>query len=80
MLPVQLDMALAALGWGTRDLAKAAGVSLDTIGRFKRGELLRERTVDAMRSALENAGVSFIPENGDGPGVRLKKGAEHGCD
>lgn len=73
MLPVQLEMALAALGWGTRDLAKAASVSLDTIGRFKRGEAVRDRTVDAMRAALEVAGVEFIPENGGGPGVRLRK-------
>jgi hypothetical protein len=26
-----------------------------------------------MRSALEAAGVIFVDENGDGPGVRLKK-------
>jgi DNA-binding Xre family transcriptional regulator len=75
MLPVQLDMALAALGWGTRDLAAAAQVSLDTIGRFKRGEQLKTRTVDAMRSAVEAAGVVFLAdrENADGgPGVRLR--------
>lgn len=74
MLPVQMNMALAALGWGTRDLASAAKVSLDTIARFKRGEEIKERTADAIRSALEAAGVEFIAENGGGPGVRLKKG------
>jgi hypothetical protein len=26
-----------------------------------------------MRQALEAAGVEFIPENGGGPGVRLKR-------
>ncbi|TWB88466.1 hypothetical protein FBZ93_118146 [Bradyrhizobium macuxiense] len=26
-----------------------------------------------MQEALENAGVEFIPENGGGAGVRLKK-------
>ena len=76
MLPVQLDMALSALGWGTRDLAKAAKVSLDTIGRFKRGEAVKERTVDAMRHALEGAGVIFISRNGEGSGVRLNKQRE----
>lgn len=72
MLPIQLDMALAAVKWGVRDLASAAGVSMDTIARFKRGEAVRDRTVDAMRTALEAAGVEFIPENGGGAGVRLK--------
>lgn len=73
MLSVQLEMALAALGWGTRDLAKSAKVSLDTIARFKRGEAVKERTVDAMRQAFEVAGVIFIASNGEGPGVRLRK-------
>ncbi len=75
MLPVQLEMALAALGWGTRDLAAAAKVSLDTIARFKRGEELKDRTIGAMEAALEAAGVVFLAD-GDttpgGPGVRLR--------
>ena len=29
--------------------------------------------VAAIRRALEKAGVEFIPQNGGGPGVRLKK-------
>jgi len=50
-------------------------VSPGTIARLERGESLRERTVDAIRAALEKAGVVFIAENCDGPGVRLKRGA-----
>lgn len=73
MQPIQLDMALAAVKWGIRDLAAAANVSMDTIARFKRGERVKDRTVNAMRAALEYAGVEFIPENGGGPGVRLRK-------
>jgi hypothetical protein len=30
----------------------------------------------AIRAALESAGVIFVEENGEGPGVRLRKGAE----
>jgi hypothetical protein len=30
-------------------------------------------TLGALRTALEAAGVEFVPENGGGPGVRLKK-------
>lgn len=73
MLPVQCKMARAALGWGVRDVAAAADVSPDTIARLERGEELRDRTVAAIRSALEAAGVEFIAENGGGPGVRLRK-------
>jgi hypothetical protein len=32
-----------------------------------------ESTVEAIRAALESAGVEFIPENGGGAGVRLRK-------
>jgi hypothetical protein len=28
---------------------------------------------EALRGALEAAGVIFVEENGDGPGVRLRK-------
>nr|WP_246152512.1 transcriptional regulator [Roseospira navarrensis] len=65
-------MALAAVKWGVRDLAAQAGVSMDTIARFKRRESVRPRTIAAIRTALENAGVEFLDGNGAGPGVRLK--------
>lgn len=73
MRPAQCRMARAALELGVRELADAAKVSTNTVTRFERGEPLRERTVDAMRAALEAAGVEFIAENGGGPGVRLRK-------
>lgn len=65
-------MARAAVGWGVRELAKAAEVSVDTVSRLERGEELLPRTVAAIRAALENAGVIFIDQNGQGPGVRLR--------
>jgi transcriptional regulator with XRE-family HTH domain len=74
MLPVQCKMARAALGLGVRQLAVAADVSPETIVRFEGGEVLRNRTVSAIRDALEATGVEFIPANGGGPGVRLRKG------
>jgi transcriptional regulator with XRE-family HTH domain len=66
-------MARAALGMGVRDLASAAKVSIDTVVRFERGDELKERTIDAIRNALEAAGIEFIEDNGGGPGVRLRK-------
>jgi transcriptional regulator with XRE-family HTH domain len=73
VLPVQCRMARAALGLGLRELAAAAKVSIDTVVRFERGEELKERTVEALQRALEEAGIVFIDENGEGPGVRLRK-------
>lgn len=69
-------MARIAVGWGVRELATAAKVSPDTVARLERGEELRPRTIDAIRTVLEAAGVEFIDENGGGPGVRLKKQPE----
>ncbi|SFM06047.1 Helix-turn-helix domain-containing protein [Methylobacterium pseudosasicola] len=75
MQAVQCKMARTALGLGVRDLAAAAGVSADTVARFERGDALKDRTVAALQAALEAAGVIFIEENGEGPGVRLRKAA-----
>jgi transcriptional regulator with XRE-family HTH domain len=72
-LPVQCRMARAALGLGIRELARAAKVSIDTVTRFERGDLLKERTVEAIQRALEAAGVEFT--NSDQPGVRLTPAA-----
>ena len=66
-------MARAALKIGVRDLAAQAGVSPDTVARLERGEELKLATVDVIQAALEAAGIEFIPENGGGSGVRLKK-------
>jgi transcriptional regulator with XRE-family HTH domain len=69
-------MARIAIDWGVRDLAAAAQLSTNTVARFERGEELKPATVDAIRSALEQAGVEFIAANGGGPGVRLRRGGE----
>lgn len=65
-------MARAALGWTTKDLASAAGVGVNSVNRYEQGGDARLSTIDRMRTALEAAGVLFIPENGGGAGVRLR--------
>jgi predicted transcriptional regulator len=75
MLPIQCRMARTALSLGVKELAELADVSTNTISRLEAGEELRPRTVAAIRAALESAGVIFVEENGEGPGVRLKKSA-----
>jgi DNA-binding XRE family transcriptional regulator len=78
MAPANLDatqckMARAALGIGVQDLAVMAGVSPDAVFRLEKGETLHQRTVIAIREALELAGVELIDENGGGSGVRLRR-------
>jgi ribosome-binding protein aMBF1 (putative translation factor) len=69
----QLRMARAALDWSADELAAKAGVAISTIRRFESGKGALYETVEKLRRTLEAGGVEFIPENGGGPGVRLKK-------
>ncbi|NPD68294.1 helix-turn-helix transcriptional regulator [Lichenicola cladoniae] len=70
----QCRAARALLEWSQADLEKAAKVAKKTIADFERGiRQPYERTLDALQTAFEAAGVQFIPENGGGAGVRLKK-------
>ena len=71
----QLRAARGLLRISQKDLSELAGVSVETVKRLEAmdGPLTTTRvaTVEALTSALESAGVEFIPENGGGPGVRL---------
>jgi hypothetical protein len=56
-------------------IAEATGLSLPTIRRAEseREVSVSEDAIAAIRAALESAGVIFVEENGEGPGVRLRK-------
>jgi transcriptional regulator with XRE-family HTH domain len=73
----QIKAARALLAWSQEDLANASGVSIPTIKRLesKKG-LLGGRSDTGLKiySALRDAGVRFLDENGEGLGVRLRKG------
>ena len=75
----QVKMARAALGWGVRELASAAGVTANTVSRFENGADAYGETLGKIERALEAAGIVFIPEGQPSPdggaGVRLKAGA-----
>ena len=66
-------MARAALGWGVRDLAAKAGIAGNTVSRFENGSDALGETLRKIRRVFEEAGITFIDENGGGPGVRLSK-------
>ena len=72
----QVRAARSLIRWEQRDLSEASKVSLPSIKRLeaKPGPLAaQDRTIDAICRALEEAGVIFVPENDEGPGVRLRK-------
>ncbi|MCW3780276.1 helix-turn-helix domain-containing protein [Defluviimonas salinarum] len=74
MTPSQCRAARALVSMSQDQLADASGVAKRTIASFEMEQRRPyERTLDAIRAALEAAGVEFIPENGGGAGVRLRK-------
>jgi transcriptional regulator with XRE-family HTH domain len=55
-------------------LAFAAGLGLSTVVDFEKSRRrVSAEAIQAMRKALERAGIEFIDENGGGLGVRLRK-------
>ncbi len=72
----QIRAARALIRWTADDLAKASGVGVATIRRAELIDGIVNMTapnVAAVQRALEEAGVIFVPENGEGAGVRLRK-------
>jgi hypothetical protein len=61
------------VGWSARQLAEAAQLGLSTVQRLEAGGSITPANMNALKAALEGAGVQFIPENGGGAGVRLSK-------
>ena len=71
----QIRAGRALLRWSSADLARHSGVGTATIQRMEVMEGVpsgQVRTIEALRSALEGAGVDFIGSPNDRPGVRLK--------
>lgn len=71
----QVRAARALLRWSAQELADASGVGVATIRRMEivdgvpSGQI---RSLLAIQTALESAGVEFIGSPTDNPGVRLK--------
>jgi transcriptional regulator with XRE-family HTH domain len=75
LISAQIRAARALVRWSAEQLAREAGVSVATIRRAeltKKATLLIPATDQAIRRALEHAGIEFIEENGGGAGVRFK--------
>ena len=62
------------LGLSQAELESVSQVTKKTIADFERGATQPQpRTLEALRAALQKAGVEFIPENGGGAGARLRE-------
>ncbi|MCW2273319.1 helix-turn-helix domain-containing protein [Rhodoblastus acidophilus] len=69
----QIRAARGLLNWTVRDLAERAGVHRNTVTRAETDATGPGHATSAICTTLEAAGVEFIPENGGGAGVRLRK-------
>jgi hypothetical protein len=70
-------MARGHLKWSVERLATDAGIGASTVKRMEATDGVPSasaQNLDAIQRTLESAGVTFIAENGGGPGVRLRKG------
>lgn len=76
----QCRAARALLDWSTNALADAAKLGLATVRRFETDKPVQQSSIDAMRQALEAAGVLFIESgqasNDGGEGVRLVRASQ----
>jgi ribosome-binding protein aMBF1 (putative translation factor) len=71
MSPEQCRAARAWLGWSQQELAQRARVGLSTVKDFERGDRKPiVNNLEAMRRAIETAGISLIEENGKAIGIR----------
>ena len=64
------------LRWSASKLSEMSGVSLPTISRMELSQGVPKSlstNLQAIQNALEDAGVIFIDEDEEGPGVRLRK-------
>jgi transcriptional regulator with XRE-family HTH domain len=69
MIAAQCRAGRGLLNMTVKELAARARVAPDTIVRLENGREMKPRTVEAVRKALEVAGVEFLPA-----GVRLRCG------
>ena len=75
----QIRMSRAALGWSLENLANVSRVSVSTLKRIETEAGFRKATsanLSLIRKTLEEHGIEFVGDEGNGPGVRLWKQSE----
>jgi transcriptional regulator with XRE-family HTH domain len=70
----QCRAARCLIGWTHLDVSRASSVSDLTVLRLEAERFTpRRATLITIRRALEAAGVSFLDDDGEGPGVMVKR-------
>lgn len=70
----QCRAARGLLDWSQQNLADAAQVNVRTLQDFEAGRRTpHHHTLAAIRRAMEEAGIDFVPVNGGGLGVRFRE-------
>jgi predicted transcriptional regulator len=72
----QIRGARAMLRWSAKKLAEQSGLSWPTIQRMESTQGVPSglsKNLELVQRTLEEAGVIFIDEDNEGPGVRLRK-------
>ena len=72
----QIRAARALLNWSLVTAAERSGVSKQTIHRMEQREGVppsRSHTLDRLVDAFQTAGIEFIGDPSDAPGVRLRR-------
>lgn len=73
MKPSQCRAARALIGMSQEELATASNVAKRTIASFEKEDRQPYvRTIEALQSTLENYGVTFLDDDGQGAGVRAR--------
>jgi ribosome-binding protein aMBF1 (putative translation factor) len=81
LTPEQVKTARQLLGWSRIKLAARVNASEGAIRRYENDRGIADRlNLMTVREILEAAGVIFVEENGEGPGVRLRKGSVQPSD
>lgn len=76
LTPAQCRAARGLVDWSQSKLAESSNLGVSTVKNFEAGRSVPTiNNLAAIRAALESAGVIFVDENGEGAGVRLRKGA-----
>ncbi len=72
----QIKAARGLLGWTVQELADKSGLGFTTIVRMESADGVppsQAKTLDAVRKAVEKAGIEFIGSPDSQAGVRWKK-------
>ncbi|XKM42865.1 multiprotein-bridging factor 1 family protein [Rhizobium ruizarguesonis] len=73
LTPSQCRAARALLDWSQQQLADQSKIGNATIRNFESGKSAPQHaTLDVLRRCFRSAGIMFIDQNGNGPGVRLR--------